>query len=129
MIAMEEDVLSGMSLAEATFRDLTPEEREKCKTFWSKFKALERVQFGSLLIFFLVPAMSQWLHIRFPVFVWWAPFFAFLVAHVWLYALDCPRCGATFSGGLIALLPRVRYPWKCYGCDLSRRELKYVSSH
>jgi hypothetical protein len=126
---MECNALSGLSLAETTFLDLTPEEREKCRTFWSKFRALERIQVGSLLIFLLFPTMSDWLRTRMPVSIWLAAFTAFLVAHVWLYALDCPRCGVTFSGGLIALLPRVRYPWRCYGCDLSRRELKYIDSH
>jgi hypothetical protein len=112
---------------EKAFFDLTPEERQKCERFWLKFKILERLQFGALLI----PLLAFWafpsLEARMPRFLGLAFITVFVVCHIWLYSLDCPRCSATFSGGLIALLPRVNYPWKCYGCDLGRRELKYIA--
>jgi len=115
--------------AQKTFSDLTPEERAKCRKFWVRFKTLEAAQVASLLLLFLLPWASSRIHITVPGIVPLALLAIFLVSHVWIYALDCPRCGATFSGGLIALLPRVRYAWSCYGCDLSRRELKYISQH
>ncbi|MFZ0800921.1 MAG: hypothetical protein WBQ09_18390 [Terriglobales bacterium] len=109
--------------------DLTPQERAKYRTFWAKFKTLERLQIGSLFLAFVFPLMlprvDASVHGRWIVAVLLG---IFLVTHVWLYNLDCPRCSAKFSGGLIALLLRVNYPWKCYGCDLSRRELKQASN-
>jgi hypothetical protein len=113
--------------AQKAFADLTPEERERCKKFWEKFKTLERTQLGSLLLLVLLPWASNRFHVGIPGVVAVGLLIVFLVSHVWIYALDCPRCRATFSGGLIALLPRVRYPWSCYGCDLNRRQLKYIS--
>jgi hypothetical protein len=109
--------------------DLTPEERVNYRKFWVKFKTLERLQIGALFLAFVLPrtcpGIDVSVHARWLV----AAFLAvFLVTHVWLYNLDCPRCSAKFSGGLIALLPRVNYPWKCYGCDLSRSELKQASN-
>jgi hypothetical protein len=109
--------------------DLTPDEREKYRKFWFKFKTLERLQLVSLFILILLPWAFPRLSTRSSGAFDLAVVTILLVSHVWLYCLDCPRCGVKFSGGLLALLPRVNYPWKCYGCDLSRRELKYVSSH
>jgi hypothetical protein len=112
---------------EKAFSDLTPEERQRCERFWLKFKTPERLQFGALLI----PLLTFWafpsLEARMPRLLGLGFITVFVVCHIWLYSPDCPRCSATFSGGLIVLLPRVNYPWKCYGCDLSRRELKYIA--
>jgi len=114
---------------ESAFLDLTPEEREKCRKFWWKFRLLERTQIFSLFI----PMLVLWVFPRVERHIPWALgvtiVLIFGVTHVWMYNLDCPRCGVKFSGGLIALLPRIRYPWDCYGCDLSRSELKYISNH
>jgi hypothetical protein len=114
------------STQEHAFSDLTPEEREKYRRFWFKFKTLERLQFGSLSLPLLLFWAFPRLEVTAPRELVGALLAIFVITHVWLYSLDCPRCSAKFSGGLIALLPRVNYPWKCYGCDLSRSELKHA---
>lgn len=129
-VSLEHD----QSREEKAFADLKPEEREKCREFWLKFRILERSAWGV----FLVALIVRWaFHGMAPTLVhnvfrlavlWW------LVSLIWLFNLYCPRCGAKFSGSLLALLPANpggfrRYPHKCYGCDLSRSELKYISQH
>jgi hypothetical protein len=37
--------------------------------------------------------------------------------------LTCPRCGATYSGGLISILNRSSFLDHCYGCDLTTKKL------
>jgi len=111
------------------FADLSPEERENCRKFWLKFRILERLHWGVLPL----PALLWWLFAvlaaKAPRGIGYVVLTVFILSGVWLYNLECPRCHAKFSGGLIALLPQVRYPWDCYGRDLSRRELRYISQH
>jgi hypothetical protein len=109
------------SLEEKTLSGLNPEERGKCSKFWMKFRILERLQWIALAIPLLLFWVFPGLEARTPRTLFLFLFGVFGVYHVWLYTLNCPVCGAKFSGGLVALLPRVNYPWKCDGCYLSRR--------
>jgi hypothetical protein len=117
------------SREEKTFADLNPEQREKCRKFWLKFRILERVSWLSFLTPLLATCLFPGVVAKVPRVIFLAPFALWFGAKVWLYNLSCPLCGAKFSGGLITLLPRLRYPWDCYGCGLSRRELRYISMH
>jgi len=114
--------------SQQVFADLTPEERDRCRNFWFRFRLLERVGFTLLII----PAIARWLlprfSSRFPAWFWTACIATSIASWVSLYNLDCPRCSAKFSGGLIALLGS-RWLWKCYGCDLRREDVKYISEH
>ena len=90
--------------------------------------------FGALLL-------AGWLGSRTHFAAWRTPVVlgagVWLAAGVWKWMLNCPRCGIRFSGGLLrAANPLDRevvfplkgiFPRKCYGCDLSLRELSALA--
>ena len=116
------------SREQETLAGLSVEEREKCTKFWLRFRMLERLGLGGLLL----PALLSWavpkFSARVPTPFWLVCLVGGLGCLAWQNCLDCPRCGARFSGGLIAFFAR-KSTWKCYGWDLSRRDLKYISQH
>jgi hypothetical protein len=110
--------------------EFTPDERDKYVAWWRKFKMIERLHWGGLLGVVLlswlnkgqVPSLTTRVVMFGCVIVW-------LAFGAWFYRLTCPRCGAIFSGGLVhALFDRFYYPRKCYGCELSRSQLKRLAA-
>jgi len=108
---------------ENALSDLAPAEREHYLAWWRKFKMLDLLNWLGIGVGFggyfghRYYASGSWERIAI------AGFALVLVTRVWMRALICPRCGATFSGGLITVIKRFSFLDKCYGCDLSRREL------
>jgi len=113
------------SREEKAFAELSFQEREKYRRFWRKSRIL-----GSLVVALLLLAFAccffpvLWLKIpRLAAVVSSA---TLVVAYVWLNKLHCPRCNAEFQGGFVGGLIPTLPSWKCFGCDLSLDEVKYV---
>ena len=112
------------SVDENALLDVTPEERDRYLAWWRKFKMLDLFNWmgiGLLLASALGSAhhsANEWAKVA------WLGFSLFVVTRIWLRVLNCPRCGATYSGGLITALQRFSSLSKCYGCDLSKRGLR-----
>src|SRR5262249_39925132 len=103
--------------------DATPEERDRYLEWWHRFKMLDRANWlgiGLVLGSSLLSGRYSWSSWR---TVGVAGFCLFLVTRVWMRALTCPRCGATYSGGVITVINRFSPLSTCYGCDLSKRGL------
>ncbi|HUM06294.1 MAG TPA: hypothetical protein VLT90_12595 [Terriglobales bacterium] len=111
---------------EKAFAELSAQEREKYREFWRKSRILSALVVTPLLLAFacwVFPAL--WLKIPGLVAVVFLAMFA--VAYVWLQKLRCPRCNAEFHGGIVGgLIPTIP-SWKCYACDLSDDEVKYIA--
>jgi len=69
------------------FLDLTPQECANCRRFWLRFRILERVQTGSLLILLALPWFSHSFAVKVPASIRVTLLVAMLASHVWLYAL------------------------------------------
>ncbi len=111
------------SAEEKLLADVTIEERDRYLSRWRKFKALNLANWlGIVLVlaaYFLVRLYASndwWAVLVFGVLL-------SLATSVWLRVLNCPRCGATYSGGLITIIQRFSSLRKCYGCDLTTSAL------
>jgi hypothetical protein len=115
---------TGGSVVADTLADTTPEERERYLAWWAKFKLLDRINWLGLGL-----AMLSGFESRRHFATGWSIMVMFgvvliLATRVWLRVLICPRCGATYSGGLITVINRFSFLNKCYGCDLSLSGLR-----
>jgi hypothetical protein len=115
------DPNDGESLA-----DITPDERDRYLAWWAKFKMLDRLNWVGVGLVLLSYFASR----RYPSVDWRTVVVSGLVVtlatRIWLRSLTCPRCGATYSGGLITVINRLSFLNKCYGCDLSLRGLRQL---
>lgn len=102
---------------------LTSEEREKYRQFCRKFKWLAGIQWIALLFLLAICWARPSSHGGIVDRLLMIPVVLFIIARIWIYNLDCPRCGARFSGGPIRALSNI-YPSNCYGCYLRRDEIK-----
>jgi hypothetical protein len=112
------------SADENTLGDLTPDERERYMACWRKFKMLDRLAW--LGVGLLLAGSFSTYHHRPNA---WQPsallgLAIFLTTRIWLRVLTCPRCGATYSGGLITIFQKFSFLNKCYGCNLSQNQLR-----
>ena len=103
--------------------DLTPGERTRYLAWWGKVKLLDRLEWAGYALL-----LGSYLGSRYrPHRDWYSlallGFVPVFAMRIWLRVLICPHCGATYSGGLITLLQRFSSLSKCYGCDLTRRDL------
>lgn len=104
--------------------DVSPEERDRYLAWWQKFKMLDRLNWLGLGLFLLslLGVGYGWSSQRENLGL--AGVVLYVTTRVWLHVLTCPRCGATYSGGLIAAVQRFSSLSKCYGCDLSQSGLR-----
>ena len=105
---------------------LTPDERDRYLNWWRKFKLLDRLNWLGIGLALIGP-----LSVRYrPSIDWravmWLGLVMYVATRIWLRALTCPRCGATYSGGVITVIQRFSSLSKCYGCDLKQRELRLL---
>jgi hypothetical protein len=112
------------SLDENSLADVTSEERDRYLAWWRRFKLLDRLNWLGIGLFLasFMGFRHQWSREREHIAL--LAFVLFFVTKVWLYVLTCPRCGATYSGGLITVFQRFSSLIKCYGCDLSQSGLR-----
>ena len=108
--------------------DLTIDERERYLSWWRKFKELDRLNWVGIGLGVAPPFASMYV----PSFQWryisMLGLVLFVCTRIWLRALTCPRCGATYSGGLITVFQRFSSLSECYGCDLSKRALRMLET-
>lgn len=102
---------------------LTSEGREKYRQFCRKFKWLAGIQWIALLFLLAICWARPSSHGGIVDRLLMIPVVLFIIARIWIYNLDCRRCGARFSGGLIRAISNI-YPSNCYGCYLRRDEIK-----
>jgi hypothetical protein len=112
---------------EDVLADLTLEERDRYLTWWRTFTLLDRLNWVAIGLI-LAPAFASLYGLKN-----WKTFALlgcalFIVTRVWLRVLTCPRCGATYSGGLITVFQRFSSLSTCYGCDLSKRALRVLET-
>jgi hypothetical protein len=113
---------------ENALADLTIDERERYLGWWRKFKELARLNWLGIGLAVASPFGSQY----YPALQWRYMFLLGLVlfvsTRIWLRVLTCPRCGATYSGGLITVIQRFSSLNTCYGCDLTKRALRALET-
>jgi|ERR1043166_3019975 hypothetical protein len=114
------------------FADLTPEECDRYLRWWRKFRILDRICWWGIGL-----GLVAYLAERYHRSDRWAILgifggFLILATRIWLRLLDCPRCGATYSGGWITIFSRFVFLDHCHGCDLTTEKLaelkKYADS-
>lgn len=118
--------MDDRSSDENVLADVTTEERARYLTWWQKFRMLDLVGWIGICLF-LVSVLGSQLHQAKWSVLGLLGFALFLLTRLWLCALSCPCCGATYSGGLITALQRFSFLNKCYGCDLSLAALRELA--
>jgi hypothetical protein len=118
--------------------ELSPEDRARYIRFWRRFKLLDTLGWAGIGMFVLRALLGA--HLRGSGWNYFSLAGLALVAltAVLIRLLPCPRCGVKFWGGLLTLLPRAPgipsglgcfYIGKCWGCDLSRKELSDLAKY
>ncbi len=111
-----------------TMTTVTAEERDRYLAWWQKFKILDRLNWFGTGLFTLSLLVSRYRRSSEWEYCGLVGLAIFLASKIWLHVLICPRCGVTYSGGLITVVQRFFFFNKCYGCDLSQRELRALES-
>ena len=106
---------------ENALADITPDERDRYLSWWRRFKLLDRLNWLGLGLLLAGPLCARYVDWQ---TVTWLGLVLFVATRIWLRALTCPRCGATYSGGLITVIQKFSFLGKCYGCDLSQAQLR-----
>ena len=115
---------SDSSKAGDILAGITPVERDRYLAWWAKFKLLNRINwFGIGLVLLSSFESRRYSGINWSMTVTFG-LVLILATRLWLRVLTCPRCGATYSGGLITAINRFSFLSKCYGCDLSLSGLR-----
>ena len=113
---------------ENVLTNLTIDERERYISWWRKFKMLDRMNWLGIGLALMAPPGALYA----PSLSWQTIMIVglvlFLVTRIWLRILTCPRCGVTYSGGVITVIQRFSSLRKCYGCDLSKRALRTLET-
>ena len=111
------------------FADLTADERDRYLRWWRNFRILSRTSWvaGGFILgsYFLGRHHAS---DRLGVVTVLALILVF-VTRIWLRVLNCPRCGVTYSGGLITILSRASFLDHCYGCDLTTSKLAELQKY
>ena len=102
---------------------LTPDERNRYSAWMRRFQMLDSLNWLGIGL-----AVGSGFGFRYYSANAWRNcallgFALFFVTRVWLRVLACPRCGATYSGGIIKVFDGLSFLNKCYGCDLRQRDI------